>query len=140
MNLVNLYEDGGRLSRGAPESLYQLLKERDGTVNISHGEMPSWEDHISFLKSYPYSHWYLVKESGTTIGAIYLTRHDEIGVSIFKNEQGKGHETKAILLLIGRHRRKSYLANINPENSASIGTFSELGFKHVQNTYRLKAP
>ena len=33
--------------------LYELLKSRDPRTNISHKSMPSFEEHIKFVKSKP---------------------------------------------------------------------------------------
>ena len=42
------------------EFLYDLLKERDPKSNISHKKMPTFLQHKKFIKSGPYSKWYIV--------------------------------------------------------------------------------
>ena len=32
------------------EFLYNLLKEREGHVNISHKSLPEWNEHLEFIK------------------------------------------------------------------------------------------
>ena len=41
----------------------------------------------------------------------------------------------AVRMLMGRHPRPRYLANINPGNSLSKVLFRRLGFKHIQETF-----
>ena len=93
------------------------------------------EEHIQFLQSKPYEAWYFIGEE--PLGAIYLTRQNEIGIFIFRKHQGKGYGEKAIKSLIAKHGERRYLANINPNNSKSIKLFDNLGFKLISQTYEL---
>ena len=36
------------------EFLYELLKKRDPRTNISHRAMPTYQNHVKFIKSKPY--------------------------------------------------------------------------------------
>ena len=36
--------------------LYELLSERDPVANISHKQMPTYDEHIRFVTSKPYLH------------------------------------------------------------------------------------
>ncbi|KKN52512.1 hypothetical protein LCGC14_0612010 [marine sediment metagenome] len=133
MRLVDIYK-----SPDSVDVLYRLLEERPKSANISHKLMPSRKKHKGFVESCPYTAWYLVLVTyGQRVGAIYLTREDEIGVSIFKDHERCGYATTAIRMLMGLHPRKRFLANINPENEGSIAMFEKLGFSHIQNTYAL---
>lgn len=132
--LIDVYE-----APASVDILYQLLKERPQEVNISHREMPTWEGHKKFIGSKPYEAWYLIVAPGSTVGTVYLTRADEIGISVFKEFQGQGHARRAIRALMSAHPRDRYLANIAPTNDASLGLFKELGFTHIQETYILHA-
>ncbi len=121
--------------------LYDLLEERDSTINISHGAMPTWERHVQFVNSKPYQFWYFIvksDEKGQILGAIYLTKSDEIGIFIFKKWQGNGYGPKAIKLLMEQCGPRRYIAHINPENSRSTMVFHKLGFKWKQSTYTLE--
>ena len=133
MRLVDAYEHPV-----ATALLYSLLEERDEGVNISHREMPNAEQHAAFLRSRPYAHWYLIEADEACVGAIYLTRQDEIGIFILKGQQGHGYGRAAVELLMKVHARPRFLANINPANTRSIGFFQRLGFRHIQNTYELR--
>jgi RimJ/RimL family protein N-acetyltransferase len=119
----------------APDVLYRLLEERSPEVNISHRAMPSWEQHCAFVASKPYDAWYLIEADGGKVGAIYLSKTNEIGIFLFRSHRGAGYGKRAVTMLMERHPRDRYLANINPKNDASIAFFRELGFHHIQNTY-----
>lgn len=135
VQLVNIY----RVKESAP-ILYRLLASRPGRVNISHRKMPSFKKHRAFVSSRPYKAWYLIRATGLGfVGAVYLSKQDEIGVFIFKEHQGKGYGGEAVNILIKRYPRvKRFLANINPLNGRSIRFFKSLKFKHIQNTYELR--
>lgn len=130
MRLVDLYEtDDGR------ELLYQLLKERDDTINISHQKMPTMEEHLRFVESRPYQYWYLIIANDLYVGAVYLSKNNEIGVGILKKNHRKGYGKAAVLALMAAHPGRKFLANINPRNLASGFMFRELGFSILQVTF-----
>lgn len=129
MQLIDVYKHPN-----AYTILWELLQERTPEQSISHKEMPSWGRHCVFVESHPYIAWYLI-EVDEIVGAVYLTRMDEIGIFIFKEHHGKGYGTQAVKMLMEKHPRDKFLANMNPENYKSSGMFRKLGFKHIQNTY-----
>ena len=118
--------------------LYDVLNERDPRVNISHKKMPSFAQHVKFVLSKPYSKWYVIVESEQDIGSIYLTKDNEIGIFIKKDDQGRGIGVKALKLLMEKNPRSRYLANINPKNKKSVQFFKNNGFNLIQHTYELK--
>ena len=65
--------------------LYDLLKKRDPNQNISHKNMPTLIEHEKFVLSNPYTNWYIIKKNNEKIGSIYLSKRDEIGISILDN-------------------------------------------------------
>ena len=99
--------------------LFKLLKERDPNANISHKKMPTFPEHIEFVKSKPYSYWYIIQISNKKIGTIYLSKNNEIGIFLKKDHHSKGIASKALKLLITQHPKKRFLANINPKNKSS---------------------
>src|SRR6267143_2513334 len=117
--------------------LYELLKERDPTVNISHKKMPTYENHLKFVMSKPYSKWYIIKSKSQRVGSIYLSKQNEIGIFIKNGMQGKGIGKKAMQLLMKKNPRTRYLANVNPKNIKSIDFFKKNGFRLIQYTYEL---
>jgi len=120
-----------------PHILYRLLATRPKQVNISHRKMPSYAQHLAFLKRRPYKAWYLLRvPSLGFVGSVYLSKSDEIGLFLFREYQGKGFGREALRLLMAKHRTvKRFLANINPKNKRSARFFKEMGFIHIQNTY-----
>ena len=60
--------------------LFELLKERDPKANISHKKMPSYATHVKFIKSKPYTKWYVILNFKQKVGSIYLSKNNEIGI------------------------------------------------------------
>lgn len=118
--------------------LYELLKERDPRVNISHKKMPSFAQHVKFVLSKPYTKWYVIIEDKKDVGSVYLTKNNEIGIFIKKNIQGKGIGFKALKLLMEKNPRNKYLANVSPKNKKSILFFKNNRFSLIQYTYELQ--
>ena len=48
------------ISKSDHQFLYDLLLERDPKANISHKKMPTFTEHLKFVKSKPYSKWYVI--------------------------------------------------------------------------------
>ena len=130
VKLIDVYA-----SPDAPKVLYQLMEERTPDVNISHRALPDRKTHLAFIESRPYDAWYLIKENDEPVGAIYLSKMSEIGVFILNAHRGHGYGKRAIEMLVEKHPRERFLANINPMNTRSIELFQSLGFSHIQNTY-----
>lgn len=134
------------------EFLYNLLKERDDTINISHTKMPSYEEHVRFWESSPYKickvmslfRYYTENTLNCEIipfGYIYLSKKDEIGIFITKAYQNKGFGTKILRRFIHNYvpdEVKTVYANINPKNYRSAKLFKSIGFKHIQNTFSME--
>jgi RimJ/RimL family protein N-acetyltransferase len=118
--------------------LYNLLKERDSKMNISHEKMPTFSEHVKFVTSKPYTNWYIIEQSKESIGSIYLSKNDEVGIFLKNKCQNKGIGKQALNLLIEKNPRKKYFANINPNNSISATFFNKNGFKLIQHTYKLE--
>ena len=117
--------------------LYDLLKERDSRVNISHKKMPTYNEHLKFIKSKPYTKWYIVKWGTQKIASIYLTSQNEIGIFIKKTHQNKNLGGIIMSQLIQKNPRERYLANVSPKNKISENFFKSYGFKFIQKTYEL---
>ena len=115
--------------------LFDLLKERSPKTNISHKKMPSYDEHVSFIKSKPYTHWYVILKSNEKVGSIYLSKNDEIGIFILKKFQGHNFGFFALNELLKKNPRKRFLANVNPKNKKSMSFFKNNGFKLIQYTF-----
>ena len=118
--------------------LYQHLKERNPTANISHKKMPTYAEHVKFVMSRPYSKWYIIIHKNKKVGTIYLTKQNEIGIFIKNKVQGKLIGQRVLKLLMEKNPRKRYLANVSPKNKKSISFFKKNGFKLIQYTFELE--
>ena len=68
--------------------LYKLLKKRDLKANLSHKKMPSYKQHIKFIKSKPYQKWYIIEKNRKKLGTIYFSKQNEdLIFSDFPNDQ-----------------------------------------------------
>lgn len=132
--LVEVYEDRA----AAHALLYKLLEERNSDVNISHKVMPSWQQHIAFIDSRPYTAWYLIWSRDVYVGSIYLSRQDEIGLFILEDYRDHGYGKAALHALMARHVRSRYLANINPRNDRALQFLEGLGFEILHYMMELK--
>ena len=117
--------------------LYGLLEERTKSQSISHKKMPTFTEHLNFLKSMPYKAWWIVFDR-EPMGMAYLTKNDEIGVFLLKKHWNKGYGKRLIKMITEQRPEKRFLANINPNNKRSIGVFQKLGFKKIQVTFELE--
>ncbi len=120
--------------------LYRLLQERPDGANISHKNMPTYDQHVEFVKKMPYSIWYVMKYQSDLVGSIYLTLRREIGVFISKPWQRQGIAEYSVQWLMKTHGPGSYLANVAPDNQPSHALFAKLGGKVIQHTYELSMP
>ena len=125
------------VKRSDYEFLFEMLSQRNPNENISHKKMPTFDEHVKFVMSKPYSRWYIIYDNNEKVGSIYLSKQDEIGIFIKKNMQQKGIGQEAMHLLMTENPRKRYLANINPKNTKSIKFFKKNNFKLIQYTYEL---
>lgn len=122
------------------EFLYDLLKNRDPRASISHKKMPSYDEHLRFVLSKPYSIWYIIEFRNQKVGSVYLSKQDEIGIYMIKEFQSMGIDEKAVGLLMKKNSRSRYLANVAPENYLLQEFFKKLGFKGLQYTYEIIHP
>jgi GNAT superfamily N-acetyltransferase len=143
MKLYNVKECQGE----AIEILWQLLCERPDYANISHDGKPDRNKHVSFVMAHPYREWCLimtdVEDSGPNkwhrwVGAIYITHQNELGIAILERCQRKGYARQAIDLMMQRHPRDYYLANVAPGNHPSHRLWESFENHAIcQVTYRI---
>ena len=117
--------------------LYELLKTRDSLANISHKKMPSYDEHVNFILSNPYAIWYIIEYEGKKIGFVYLSKHDEIGISLVDNSLYDKIGKSIIKLLIKNNPRKHYLAKVSPRNKKLQNFFVNNGFTGLEYTYEI---
>ena len=65
--------------------LYDLLKKRN--FNISHKNIPTFDEHKMFVINNPYRTWYLIKENNTFIGSFYIKIDNSVGINITNETQ-----------------------------------------------------
>ena len=100
IRLLDLYEGQG-IRLGALEFLYELMRERDPEINISHSTLPTFEQHRQFVTRRPYRCWFLIKrEPLDWVGYVSATHQNEIGVVISKAYRGYGYGPAAIRQLM----------------------------------------
>lgn len=153
IRLVDVY-DGARIRDGALEFLYELMKERDPEINISHRALPTFEQHRQFWTRRPYRCCYLIEATDFVtrnperdhpwIGYISATHRNEIGIVLLKTWRGHGFGPHAVNELMRLHQpvpaapsevNGHWLANIAPANERSKSMFTRLGFREIQRTY-----
>ena len=117
--------------------LYDLLKTRDSRANISHKKVPSYDEHVHFILSNPYTIWYIIEYEGKKIGSVYLSKHDEIGISLVDNSLYDKIGKSIIKLLIKNNPRKHYLAKVSPRNKKLQNFFVNNGFTGLEYTYEI---
>lgn len=126
--------------------LYRWLRDRldEEAVNISHTLMPSLSEHSRFISSMPYRGWWILKAEGEQVGVLNLSTSNEVGIYIAEEHRRKGYAREALLWLEDHFdplpgqpavRSEAYLANINPNNHASVALFHGLGYHLIQHTY-----
>lgn len=120
----------------AARVLYEILQERKPIECIRHNVMPSFEQHLEYIASVPYRHWFLMEYEGGYVGHINLSRDRKVGVFVLKDHRGHGHGTNAMNILM-RQYPGIYYAEINPENYASKAFFKQWESHKIQETYEL---
>lgn len=121
--------------------LYNLLKAREH--NISHENMPTLEEHRSFVLSAPYLHWVLVSDE-QPIGSFYLQVDNSIGINIL---EPTAEIVKEIMRFIFRNYTPKesvkskvppyFFINVANSNIAMKKVLSELDQIPIQVSYRL---
>ena len=117
--------------------LYDLLKNKDPNANISHKKMPSYDEHVKFVMSKPYSKWYIIYHATEKIGSIYITKQDEIGIHFKEQNLTNKIRSKVLKMIIRKNPRNRYMININPRNTSLRNFLKNEGFKLIQHTYEI---
>ena len=118
--------------------LYDLLKNKDPNANISHKKMPSYDEHVEFVMSKPYTNWYIIEYDKKNVGTIYLSKQDEIGISINKDYEYDQIVKSALELLMKLNQRKRYLANTSSKDVRSQEFLLKNGFTSLEYVYEMK--
>ena len=123
--------------------LYEILKNRK--FNISNINIPSYEDHVDFVKSNKYRKWIIIFKRDKSFGTYYLRRDNYIGINLLTSiEYDYFLIIKYILSLekplkeIKSIRNKFFLINSNPNNKPLLRAIKRFNFLHVENSYLCK--
>ena len=118
--------------------LHELLKNKDPNASISHKKMPSYDEHVEFVMSKPYTNWYIIECDKKNAGAIYLSKQDEIGISINNHYEYEKIAEPALKLLMELNPRKRYLVNIGPKDTRAQEFLLKKGFAVLEHVYEMK--
>tara|TARA_B100000212_G_scaffold330565_1_gene296922 strand:- start:217 stop:687 length:471 start_codon:yes stop_codon:yes gene_type:complete len=64
--------------------LYEFLRKRE--FNISHKNLPTYQNHIKFVENNPYRKWFLISFHFEIIGSIYILYDNGIGIDLPKKD------------------------------------------------------
>ena len=117
--------------------LYDLLKNKDPNTNISHKKMPSYDEHVKFVMSKPYTNWYIIECDKKNVGTIYLSKQDEIGISVSNDYEYDQIVKPALKLLMKLNQRKRYLANTSPKDVRSQEFLLKNGFTGLEYVFEM---
>lgn len=133
---------------GGAELAYEILGERPLEHGISHKKMPTWAEHMAFMRMRPFRLWLVITgtECGEAVGHIEVLPTNEFGVHILRRHQGRGLGAEAVKLFMQEYeplpaipaiRNGRWLANVAPANTRAAAFFQKLGFTRIQETYAL---
>jgi hypothetical protein len=126
-----------RVTKSDIEFLYELLKQRNISHNISHVKTPSLKQHIKFIDSKPYKRWYIIINNKQKIGTIYISKNSEVGIH-FKSNQEKN---KLLILVLKQfvkfHNEEFFYFNVSTNNKNLNNFFKENSFSLLQLTYKI---
>jgi RimJ/RimL family protein N-acetyltransferase len=97
--------------------------------------MPSYDEHVEFVMSKPYTNWYIIECDKKNVGTIYLSKQDEIGISINNDYEYDQIVKTALKLLMKLNPRKRYLAKVSPNDVRSQEFLLKNGFTGLENIY-----
>ena len=114
--------------------LFNHLKERDPRENISYKKMPTYEEHVKFVLSKPYSKWYIIFEKNKKIGSVYLTKADEIGLHLKKEFFRESVIEQILECLMKNESNERFVFNVSPRNKKLMKFLQKNGYIISQQT------
>jgi len=108
--------------------LYEMLKERDSIINVTHKKLPSFAQHLQYIKSQPYDAWYIILVESKKVGHIEIFSDDRIGWFLKKEFKGFGFVIPAFEELKKLHKREKYIGKVNPKNFEAQNLLIKLKF------------
>ena len=124
--------------------LYNILKNRDTKTNISHKKIPTLKQHANFISSLPYRYWFIIKKSSRVLGSTYITRSNEISISLLKKNTKNFSEVLSMIITnikplpaIASKRNGKFILNLSPNNKFYNKLLKSIGAKKIQETFLL---
>ena len=141
---MKFIEINNEITKKNLEFLYELLKARKHS--ISHKEIPSFDEHSSFVENHPYYKWFIVEKQSSLIGSIYIHNDNSIGIDIldqfeiFIPDVLKFLEQKyRPLPYIKSVRSKNFFLNLSPQNKELQDLLISLGYEISQISFEKKS-
>lgn len=139
--------DDLRLERILPtdnqiEHLFDQLRLR--THFISHNQMPSFSEHVQFVRKNPYRIWFLIKLGETYVGNAYIQFDNSIGLNLLETtKEGVPRILRAIqeeiepLPEIKSVRKNGFHINVAPSNISLLQILKSMGLSESQRSFDL---
>ena len=123
--------------------LYGLLKERN--FNISHRNLPTYENHKKFVNNNPYLEWYIIFLFDKVLGTFYIQEDNSIGINIINPNESIINEILDFILnnfspkeeVLSKIPNYFYV-NVANTNKELIDIMNNCGFNLIQLTFKLK--
>jgi hypothetical protein len=122
---------------------YNLLSLR--LHGISHHQMPSIEDHMSFVANHPYRAWFFVRLGGSLVGTLNLNADNTIGLNIIPGEIDNCYLSCIEFIKnnfqplpeIKSVRSAIFAINVAPKNQELIDKLVKMKSTILQITYKI---
>ena len=126
--------------------LFELLKNRNQSTNISHEKQPSFKQHKEFVTSNPYRGWWLIydeKRDDVCLGSVYVGNDNSVGLHIALDRVAFSAEhfveklkcarkpLRPVKSKIGR----DYFFNVSPNNYSLIQWLERSYFVEIQRSF-----
>lgn len=128
---------------GQIRELYEILIKR--THNISNTKLPSFKEHVKFVKNHPYRIWYLITANSDCIGSAYIMEDNCVGINLIKNFDFFQNVVKTILKKhkplkeIKSVRPPYFYINVAVSNKEVEAELIKVQAKKIQSTFILKS-
>ena len=91
--------------------------------------MPTYEEHVKFILQEPYTNWYIITSVFGKIGAVYLSKNNEIGINIFEKYDSYLIKEAFFQQVIEKNSSKTFSVNINPKNHQMKDFLEKFNFR-----------
>lgn len=123
------------------KELYRQLSAR--VENISHKELPSFEQHKKFVTNHPYRAWYIIWHKKIALGNAYIQYDNSIGLNC--SDDISESQIKNILNLVTNDfqpfhgipsiRSDKFFLNVASSNTQLQGKLKNLGLIESQRSF-----